>query len=170
MAAADGRFLRRNGPVASLVTALAPAGVLLGAMLLQAPGLLYGTHTGPGAFYAVIPHSVMAALGSVTLLFALFALGMGFANFWRDTGGRAVELTRGRPLRRALSDVLTLRHLGGQHGCNDRDETFSTARRRFHHALFYGLFRLLRLHGRGDAVPCPVRLGSALRIPRQRRP
>ncbi|CAO3432440.1 tricarballylate utilization 4Fe-4S protein TcuB [Azospirillum argentinense] len=133
-------LLRRNGLVVSIVTALALAGVLFGAMLLQAPDRLYGVHTGPGAFYAVIPHNVMAALGSVTFLFALFALGMGFANFWRDTGGRASELTRGRPLRRALSDVLTLRHLGGQHGCNDRDETFSTARRRFHHALFYGFF------------------------------
>lgn len=134
------KLLRRNGLVVSVVTALALAGVLLAAMLLRSPGMLYGVHTGPGAFYAVIPHDAMAVLGSVTFLYALLALGMGFANFWRDAGARDADPLRRRPLRQALSDILTLRHLGGEHGCNDRDETFSTVRRRFHHALFYGFF------------------------------
>ena len=35
--------------------------------------------------------------------------------------------------------MLALTHLGGGgHSCNDRGEAFSKARRRFHHAMFYG--------------------------------
>jgi len=62
----------------------------------------------------------------------------GFVNFWRDTsgGGRPVD---GRSIWQALSDIFTLRNLGGGgHGCNDRDESFSQTRRWLHHAMFYG--------------------------------
>ncbi|MBV9758066.1 MAG: signal transduction protein, partial [Alphaproteobacteria bacterium] len=59
-------------------------------------------------------------------------------RFWRDTGGGRPGA---RPIWRALGDVLTLRNLGGGgHGCNDIDEAFSRARRRLHHAMFYGFF------------------------------
>jgi len=75
----------------------------------------------------------------VTFLFALLAMGMGFARFWRDTGGRAAELAQPRPLLQALRDAATLRYLGGGgHGCNDRDESFSAQRRWFHHLMAYG--------------------------------
>jgi citrate/tricarballylate utilization protein len=75
----------------------------------------------------------------VTCLFALLALAIGFARFWSDTGGQAGELRQGRPLLQALRDAATLRYLGGSgHGCNDRDESFSTERRYWHHLLAYG--------------------------------
>jgi citrate/tricarballylate utilization protein len=40
----------------------------------------------------------------------------------------------------ATHDVLSLRYLGGGHGegCNNADDAFSLARRRFHHLTFYG--------------------------------
>jgi citrate/tricarballylate utilization protein len=131
------RLFHRNGVVVSLVTALGIALALLLTMWLQDPEVVFGTHLGPGAFYRVIPWGVMAGIGAVTFLFALFALGMGAMNFWRDTGGGSVPSAR--PVREALWDVLTLRNLGGGgDGCNDRDERFSTTRRWNHHAMFYG--------------------------------
>jgi citrate/tricarballylate utilization protein len=71
------------------------------------------------------------------MLFALLALGIGLRNFWRDT---SKPTTLGAPsLLAALTDILTLRNLGGGgDGCNVRDEAFSESRRYFHQALFYG--------------------------------
>ncbi|PKU26596.1 tricarballylate utilization 4Fe-4S protein TcuB [Telmatospirillum siberiense] len=129
---------RRNGAVIAILTALCLAGVLIAAALFQSPAVLFGSHAGPGAFYAVIPHGVMVAVAGVTGLFALFALLVGFIRFWSDIGGRAGDFFRPAPLARALGDILTLRNLGEEHGCNDQDEAFSSLRRRFHHALFYG--------------------------------
>jgi citrate/tricarballylate utilization protein len=66
-------------------------------------------------------------------------MAIGFRSFWRAIGGRAEELTQGRPLLQALRDAATLRYLGGGgHGCNDRDGSFSTTRRYFHHLMAYG--------------------------------
>ena len=129
----------RNGTLLSLLSALAIALVLLGTAALNDASVLFGEHRGAGAFYRVIPWWVMTTLAGATFTFSILALAMGFRNFWRDTGGKASELTRPKPLMRALHDIATLRNLGGGGGgCNDRDESFSNARRRFHHAMFYG--------------------------------
>jgi citrate/tricarballylate utilization protein len=101
--------------------------------------VLYRPQLGPGAFYRVIPWWLMVLLAGGTFLYALLALAMGARAFWRDTGGRGREAGQARPLAKALHDILTLRNLGGGGGgCNDRDGDFSTARRRFHHLMFYG--------------------------------
>ena len=44
------------------------------------------THTGPGAFYALMPHNAMAALFGAAFLYAIVALAMGVRAFWRDIG------------------------------------------------------------------------------------
>ncbi len=132
---------RRNGLVMSLAMAAGVGGVLLLAMLLQRRAVLFGPQpVVPGAgFYNVVPYGVMVGVASVTFLFSILALGIGFARFWRDTGGRAAELAQGRPLLQALRDAATLRYLGGGgHGCNDTDASFSTQRRWFHHLMAYG--------------------------------
>jgi citrate/tricarballylate utilization protein len=130
-------LFRSNGTVVSLVTSLAIALVLVLAATLQSPDILYQPHQGPGAFYAVIPESLMIAFGGITFGFALLALAMGFLNFWRDTGSGSPA--HARPLGKALLDVLTLRNLGGGgDGCNDRNEAFSHTRRYSHQAMFYG--------------------------------
>lgn len=168
------RLFRRNGLIISLAVALGVAAVLALTMLLQAPQTVFGTHRGAGAFYAVIPYEAMVGLGTLTFGFALLALVMGFRNFWRDTGGRANELVRPRPLARALGDVLTLRHLGGGgDGCNYPDESFSQGRRWLHHLMFYGFLLCFAAtavatvydHGFGWIAPygytsAPVLLGT----------
>ncbi len=131
-------LFQRNGLVVSLVAALAIAAVLILTSWLQAPDVIYGAHTGPGAFYAVIPYPVMLWVALLTFGYALVALAMGFVNFWRDTeaAGPPVDTAA---IGQALSDIFTLRNLGGGgHGCNDRDESFSQTRRWLHHAMFYG--------------------------------
>jgi len=132
---------RRNGLVMSVAMAGSVGGVLLLAMALQRHAVLFGPQpVVPGqGFYNVIPYAAMVAVASATFLFSILALGVGFARFWKDTGGQPVELTRVRPLLQALRDAATLRYLGGGgHGCNDRDESFSTQRRWFHHLIAYG--------------------------------
>ena len=132
------RLFRRNGLVVSLVAALSIAAVLILASWLQSPDVLHAAHTGPGAFYAVIPYPAMLWTALLTFGYALVALAMGFRNFWRDTaaGGPAVDAAA---IGHALRDVFTLRNLGGGgHGCNDKDESFSQTRRWLHHAMFYG--------------------------------
>ncbi|MDT7950311.1 MAG: tricarballylate utilization 4Fe-4S protein TcuB [Acetobacteraceae bacterium] len=135
------RLYERNG----LVMALAMAGgiglVFLLTLLLQQSAVLFAPQSlAPGrGFYDVIPYGVMVTVASITFLFSLLALAVGFARFWADTGGRAAELTQGRPLWQAFRDAATLRYLGGAgHGCNDRDESFSTERRHYHHLMAYG--------------------------------
>jgi citrate/tricarballylate utilization protein len=128
---------QRNGMFVSLLMAIVIALVLALANGLQSSSVLYAPHSGPGAFYAVIPGIVMIVVGSATFGFALLAFAMGFMNFWKDTGGGAVA--QARPLFKAVSDVLTLRNLGGGgHGCNNEGEAFSMARRYAHQVLFYG--------------------------------
>ncbi|MBB5694696.1 tricarballylate utilization 4Fe-4S protein TcuB [Muricoccus pecuniae] len=132
-------LFKRNGTIVALATAAGIALTLLLTMALVDPRVLYQPQVGPGAFYRVIPWWLMVTLAGGTFLFSILALVMGFRNFWRDTGGRADELTRGRPLMTALHDILTLKNLGGGGGgCNDVDEGFSQLRRRFHHFMFYG--------------------------------
>lgn len=158
-----GALFRRNGLIVALVMAGAMAGVLLLAMVLQAPGILYGTHAGEGAFYAVVPYHVMLWLGLATFGYSILAITMSVARFWRDcgNGGRAVGFPAAL---RALRDILTLRNLGGGgHGCNDRDESFSQVRRWLHHATFYGFLACFAAtcvatiyhHGFGWVAPYP---------------
>jgi citrate/tricarballylate utilization protein len=132
---------RRNGTVMALATAIGVAGVLLLTMLLQRSATVFSPQPlTPGAgFYDVIPYGAMVTVASVTFLFSLLALAVGFTRFWQDVGGRPGELTRSRPLLQALHDAATLRYLGGGgHGCNDKDGSFSTSRRHMHHAMAYG--------------------------------
>src|SRR4051812_24945469 len=81
-------LFRRNGTVVSLATAGGIALVLVLAMLLQRPEMLYGRHAGPGAFYAVIPYGAMVTVALASFVFAVAALAMGVVNFWRDAGFR----------------------------------------------------------------------------------
>lgn len=131
------RLFRGNGLVVSLASALGLALVLVLTMALRPAEVLYGVHTGPGAFYVLIPFWAMTAVATATFGFALLSMGVSVVRFWRgtDAGGPPGPLA----LAAGLGDVLTLRNLGGGgDGCNDVDERFSQWRRRMHHCLFYG--------------------------------
>jgi citrate/tricarballylate utilization protein len=133
------RVFERNGTLLCLLTAICVAVVILGTMLFLNPSELTATHTGPGAFYRILPWGFMVSVAGATFVYALVALAMGFRNFWRSSQRPPSDLVRPRPLAQALHDVFTLKYLGGGgHGCNDVSDSFSMRRRRLHHAMFYG--------------------------------
>lgn len=131
-----GRF-ERSGTLISMWTSLGIALIFLSLAIVRPSVLLHSRHGEPAAFYAVVPEPVMVGVAGVSLGFSLLAFGMGLRNFWRDAGGGTIG--SGRSLRKAVSDILMLRNLGGAgHGCNNRDERFSQVRRYAHQSMFYG--------------------------------
>lgn len=135
------RLYHRNGLVMSLAMAGGVIGVFLLLMALQRGDVMFAAQSQePGkGFYNVVPWGAMVYPASAVFLWSIVAMMVGFARFWRHTGGTATELARPRPLWQAVRDAATLRYLGGGgHGCNDRDESFSSSRRHYHHAMAYG--------------------------------
>ena len=76
----------RNGLVISLVAALGVAAFIFGFAAFNDRQVLLGVHTGPGAFYRLMPHNAMAALFGAAFLYAIVALVLGVFAFWRDIG------------------------------------------------------------------------------------
>jgi citrate/tricarballylate utilization protein len=129
-----GRLYQRNGLTLGLALT---AGLAFFLMLAAArTGSLWGPAPA-GSFYAIFPHGTMVSLFAPVFLFAVLALGFGVRRFWREsTPGPASAPA----VAEATRDVLTLRYLDGGHGqgCNNEDDAFTLARRRFHHLTFYG--------------------------------
>jgi citrate/tricarballylate utilization protein len=129
-----GRLYQRNG----LTIALAlTAGLALFLMLAAArTGSLWGPAPA-GSFYAIFPHGTMVSLFAPVFLFAVLALALGVRRFWRASQPGPASAPA---VTEAAHDALTLRYLDGGHGqgCNNDDDAFTLARRRFHHFTFYG--------------------------------
>ena len=83
----------------SIVAALGVAAFILGFAAWHDRSVLFGTHTGPGAFYKLMPHAAMAWLFGLAFLYAIVALAMGVRAFWRDIGD-PVRLKAARSGRR----------------------------------------------------------------------
>jgi citrate/tricarballylate utilization protein len=133
-----GALYRRNGLTLSLALAAGLALFLILAVALN--GTLWG---GPlsGNFYELFPHNLLVGLFAPVFLFAAWALGMGVRRFWLDV----TPATSGAPVSapaaaEATDAVLRLKYLDGGHGagCNNDDDAFTLARRRYHHFTFYG--------------------------------
>jgi len=127
----------RNGFVISVVAALCVAAFILGFVAWHDRSVLIGTHTGPGAFYRLMPHAAMAWLVGVAFLYAIVALALSLRAFWRDIGD-PVGVNSGS-LWQAIRDAATLRYLdGGGVGCYNHDERPNDRRGFYHHLTFYG--------------------------------
>ena len=130
-------LFRANGLVVSIATALSIGFVLIAAMALQDWAVLTGIHRGDGAFYAVVPHGAMVAVGGATFVYALFAMLMGAISYWRTSGGGGWPALSS--IAGAFTDAATTRYLGGGgDGCNDADDRFAMNRRRYHLATMWG--------------------------------
>lgn len=162
-----GGLFDRNGPVVGIATAASLAVVLALAAILVDPAALLGAHPDrAGAFYALIPHEVMAGAFGAIAVFVAISFLMSFARFWPDMGEHVVEFVRARPFGHALWDALRLKYLdGGGDGCTYPDERPSFARRRFHHLTFYGFLLCFAAtsvatvyhYGFGWSAPYPLR-------------
>ena len=125
-----GALYRRNGVTLVLALVVAVAAFLMAT----------GTRTdasGSGNFYAVFNHATLVTLFGAAFGWAVLALGIGAARFWR---GQSPGAATGPAVAEAAKDALALTYLDGGHGegCNESSDRFTLARRHFHHATFYG--------------------------------
>jgi citrate/tricarballylate utilization protein len=129
-----GALYRRNGLVLALATAAGLALFLVLALALK--GTLWHEPLA-GNFYAVFPHELMVAMFGVSFAWAVLALGIGAARFWR---GQAPGAISGASVAQATRNALAVTYLDGGHGdgCNEESDRFTLLRRRFHHLTFYG--------------------------------
>jgi citrate/tricarballylate utilization protein len=126
----------RNGLVISIVAAACVAAFIGGFVAWNGRATLFHAGSGPGSFYALMPHSAMAMLFGGAFLYAATALANSVAMFWKDTGGGG---SSGGSLLRAMGDAGRLRYLdGGGAGCFNEDEQPESWRKLFHHLTFYG--------------------------------
>ena len=129
----------RNGVAISLIAAVSVAAFIFGFAAFNDRQVLLGVHTGPGAFYALMPHNAMAALFGAAFLYAIAALVMGVRAFWRDIGEPIGMLADPPSLWQAMRDAGELRYLdGGGVGCVNEDERPTDRRKIYHHFTFYG--------------------------------
>lgn len=132
-------LLARNGLAVSLIAALSVAAFIAGFVGWRDPAVLFGAHTGPGAFYKLMPHNAMVALFGAAFLYALVALFMGARSFWRDSTEPLATLGDPPSLLQGLRDALTLRYLdGGGVGCYNADERPNDRRRFYHQMTMHG--------------------------------
>ncbi|AWV02312.1 tricarballylate utilization 4Fe-4S protein TcuB [Burkholderia sp. JP2-270] len=132
--ASFGALYKRNGLTLSVALA---AGLALFLLLGTA---LHGGLSGdvaPANFYSIFPHNLLAAMFGIVFLFAILALGLGVTRFWRDVSAGTASAPA---VAEAAKNALTLKYLDGGHGdgCNEENDAFTLARRRFHHLTFYG--------------------------------
>jgi citrate/tricarballylate utilization protein len=113
----------------------------------------------------------------VVFAFAVIALGIGVSRFWREvTPARLIEHASSESVSEAARNALALTYLDGGHGkgCNNADDRFTLARRRFHHFTFYGFLLcfaatavatlyhyVLGRHAPYPLLSLPVLLGTA---------
>ncbi|VWC75970.1 tricarballylate utilization 4Fe-4S protein TcuB [Burkholderia contaminans] len=168
--AAMGKLYRRNGLTVALALAIGLALFLMLGVAMHG-SLLHGPSG--GRFYAVFPHNLLAAMFGAVFGLAVLALGVGVTRFWRDVSSGTASMPA---VAEAAKHALALTYLDGGHGdgCNEADDAFTLARRRFHHFTFYGFMLCfaatlvatfyhyaLDLHAPYALLSLPVLLGTA---------
>ena len=128
----------RNGLAISLIAALSVAAFIAGFVAYHDPAVLFGTHTGAGAFYKLMPHNTMALLFGAAFLFSIVSMTLSMRAFWRDIAGNT-PAGGAVALFQAMKDAGRLRYLdGGKAGCMNDDDASTDRRKHYHHATFYG--------------------------------
>lgn len=133
-----GSLYEKNGVVLSIASALAIAFFLTLALISQ--DTLFLSVEG-GDFYQIFPHNTMVIMFGSVFGFSVAALLIGIIKFWRNISPTNLnEKVGSDTVLKAGSAALTLKYLDGGHGegCNNSDDKFTLARRRYHHFTFYG--------------------------------
>jgi citrate/tricarballylate utilization protein len=129
-----GRLYERNGLTLALAASF---GLGLFLLLMLRWGGAPAPGPGAGNFYAIFSHEFLVSLFGSVFGLALLALSLGVWRFWRESAAGSPSAPA---LREATFHALSLTYLGGgqEQGCNETDDRFTLARRRFHHLTFYG--------------------------------
>jgi citrate/tricarballylate utilization protein len=101
----------------------------------------FESHTGPGAFYDVVPYLAMMLPALLLSLYAIGILLAGAFAFARDARGqKAADFVQFAAIVAAAGEALGLRYLRGGNagGCNYPTERTSNARLALHMLVFYG--------------------------------
>jgi citrate/tricarballylate utilization protein len=129
----------RNGLAIAVIAALCVAAFVLSFVARHDPAALFAVHTGPGAFYRLMPHNTMVAIFGAVFIYAILAMVFGARAFWRDIAEPIGTLGEPGTLWQAVKDACSLRYLdGGGVGCYNADERPTDPRRIYHHLTFYG--------------------------------
>jgi citrate/tricarballylate utilization protein len=129
----------KNGLVIALVAAASVALFIAGFIAWHDPRVLFAAHTGPGAFYKLMPHNAMVAIFGAAFLWAIAAMVMGVLQFWREIKHPLELLLDFKALWQAMRDAGRLKYLdGGGVGCFNESEKPTDRRRFYHHFTFYG--------------------------------
>ena len=163
MAARLAGLFARNGLAISLIAAFSVAAFIFGFVALNDRAVLFGIHTGPGAFYALMPHNAMALLFGAAFLYAIVAIAMSVRAFWRDIGEPVGMRADARSLWQAIRDAAPLRYLdGGGVGCINEDDQPTDRRKLYHHFTFYGFLLCFAATSVAHALSLSPRAGGAL--------
>ena len=133
-----GALYERNGLTVALAAALSLSVFLL--LTLAATDALWRVPVAQANFYSLFPHNTLVALFAPVFVWAVLALGLGVRQFWRDVNPGEGKRTEPGALPEAVHHAMALTYLDGGHGegCHNDDDGWTKARRRFHHATFYG--------------------------------
>ena len=99
-------FQHHAGLVVTMVISAGLA-VTVGLLAMIAPGLFWGVHIGEGAFYTIMPHTVMAGIPMAISAFVLVSFVMG----WRADIGGILGLGGVERVDQCSSGGVELRHL-----------------------------------------------------------
>jgi citrate/tricarballylate utilization protein len=129
----------RNGLAIAVIAALSVAVFIAGFVAWHDPAALFAVHSGPGAFYRLMPHNTMVAIFGAVFAYAMLAMVFGARAFWRDIAEPVGPLREPASIWQAVKDAATLRYLdGGGVGCYNADERPTDPRQFYHHFTFYG--------------------------------
>lgn len=141
-----GKLFAKNGTLVSILMAISITLALIAGIALNDAGSLFTAYNGEGSFFKVIPYALMSGISMLICINVAIAFFMGFKKFWNSTGHQMRELFDLSLWKSALSDVATLRHMGGGDegkGCTHESDRYSNARRYYHQAVMYGFIATL---------------------------
>jgi citrate/tricarballylate utilization protein len=125
--------------IALLLAGLAISFVAIAALLGIGPSRLFAKHTGPGAFYSIVPYLAMVIPAVALFFFAIAIWIRGAIRSWWDTNGPPRQRVDGEVMREAIGAALSLRHLeGGGPGCTYPDGRPAFSRRAYHSFVVWG--------------------------------
>ena len=133
-----------NAKWVMLITAVLAVVLTIATFMVQGGDTLTAVHSGPGAFYQIIPHNVIVALAGAPFLLAIVAFILGGVKFWKDIGGSSNGGFKLGYAIQAIKDAGQMKYMaGGGHGCNYPTDDFTMGRRHAHQMTMWGFLLCL---------------------------
>jgi citrate/tricarballylate utilization protein len=125
--------------IGTALAAMAMGVVAVLALLLVGPAKLFTAHSGPGAFYEVIPFIAMLVPALALVFYGTAVWVTGGLRFWAEARKTLRTKNGWSALAGAAGEALGLKWLkGGGPGCYYPGDQPSPSRRVYHSFVFYG--------------------------------